>query len=237
MANIDKKLRGIVRIAEKLKNIVTIIEQVSKLYDLGRNLRNDIGTINRALENIPSTAVGTDSFPTELEWIDFDTDVQSFTTPGGFLPGQVAGEALDFQRASKRLSARGRRYLNIAIQIEMQRDLAKQQSNRLRALKTRLTQNDLSNHDAKTTDLFEIGNIIKMKENQVRSQLIQTFVSMDAALQYYYLQKPTLVTSYDTMAIQVAAVRQMQSSVSVVWKTFPPVLWTCQSQSTSLFLM
>lgn len=67
LANIDKKLRGIVRIAEKLKNIVTIIEQVSKLYDLGRNLRNDIGTINRALENIPSTAVGTDSFPTELE--------------------------------------------------------------------------------------------------------------------------------------------------------------------------
>ena len=230
LANIDKKLTGIVRIAEKLKNVVTIIEQVSKLYDLGRNLRNDIGTINRALENIPSTAVGTDSFPTELEWIDFDTDVQSFTTPGGFLPGQVAGEALDFQRAAKRLSARGRRYVNIAaniaerkykqIQIEMQRDLAKRQSNRLRALKTRLTQNDLSNHDAKTTDLFEIGNIIKMKENQVRSQLIQTFVSMDAALQYYYLQKPTLVTSYDTMAIQVAAVRQMQSSISAL-ENFP----------------
>ena len=164
MANIEKKLTGIVRIAEKLKNVVTIIEQVSKRYDLGRNLRNDIGTINRALENIPSTAVGTDSFPTELEWIDFDTDVLSFTTPGGFLPGQVAGEALDFQRAAKRLSARGRRYVNIAantaerkykqLQIEMQRDLAKRQSNRLRALKTRLTQNDLSNHDAKTTDLF-----------------------------------------------------------------------------------
>ena len=59
-----------------------------------------------------------------------------------------------------------------------------------------------------------------MKENQVRSQLIQTFVSMDAALQYYCLQKPTLVTSYDTMAIQVAAVRQMQSSVSAL-ENFP----------------
>ena len=107
LATIDKKLTGIVRIAEKLKNVVTIIEQVSKLYDLGRDLRNDIGTVNRALENIPSATIGKDSFPTELEWADFDTDVQSYTTPGGFLPGQVAGEALDFQRAAKRLSARG----------------------------------------------------------------------------------------------------------------------------------
>ena len=230
LATIDKKLTGIVRIAEKLKNVVTIIEQVSKLYDLGRNLRNDIGTINRALENIPSTTIGTDSFPTELEWVDFDTDVQSYTTPGGFLPGQVAGEALDFQRAAKRLSARGKRYVNIAaniaerkykqIQIEMQRDLAKRQSSRLRTLKTRLTQKELSDNDAKTTDLFEIGNIIKMKENQVRSQLVQTFTAMDAALQYFYLQKPTLVKSYDTMAIQVAAARQVQSSISAL-ENFP----------------
>ena len=230
LANIDEKLTGIVRVAEKLKNVVTIIEQVSKLYDLGRNLRNDIGTVNRALENIPSATIGKDSFPTELDWIDFDTDVQSYTTPGGFLPGQVAGEALDFQRAAKRLSARGKRYVNIAanvaerkykqIQIEMQRDLANRQSSRLRTLKTRLTQQELSDNDAKSTDLFEIGNIIKMKENQVRSQLAQTFVAMDAALQYYYLQKPTLVTSYDTMAIQVAAVRQVQSSISAL-ESFP----------------
>lgn len=84
LATIDKKLTGIVRIAEKLKNVVTIIEQVSTLYDLGRDLRNDIGTVNRALENIPSATIGQDSFPTELEWVDFDTDVQSYTTPGGF---------------------------------------------------------------------------------------------------------------------------------------------------------
>ena len=230
LANIDKKLTGIVRIAKKLKNVVTIIEQVSKLYALGRNLRNDIGTINRALQNIPSTEIGTDSFPTELEWIDFETDVDSFTTPGDFLPEQVAGEAFNFQGAAKRLSARGRRYVDIAaniaerkykqIQIEMQRDLAKRQGNRLRALKTRLTQNDLSNKDAKTIDLFEIGNIIKMKENLVRLQLIQTFVTMDAALQYYYLQKPTTVSRYDTVAIQEAAYHQMQSSISAL-ATFP----------------
>lgn len=226
LATIDEKLKGIVRIAEKVKNVVTIIEQVSKLYDLGRDLRNDIGTVNRALENIPSATIGQDSFPTELEWVDFDTDVQSFTTPGGFLPGQVAGEALDFQRAAKRLSVRGKRYVNIAaniaerkykqIQIEMQRDLAKRQSNRLRKLKATLTQTELSDNAARTTDLFEIGNIIKMKENQVRSQLVQTFVSMDAALQYYYLQKPTLVTTYDTMAIQAAAARQLKSSISAL---------------------
>lgn len=230
LATIDKKLTGIIRIAEKLKNVVTIIEQVSKLYDLGRDLRNDIGTVNRALENIPSATIGQDSFPTELEWVDFETDVQSYTTPGGFLPGQVAGEALDFQRAAKRLSARGKRYVNIAaniaerkykqIQIEMQRDLSKKQSNRLRTLKTTLTQTVLSDNDAKTTDLFEIGNIIKMKENQVRSQLVQTFVAMDAALQYYYLQEPTLVTTYDTMAIQVAAARQVKSSISAL-ENFP----------------
>ena len=176
LATIDKKLTGIVRIAVKLKNVVTIIEQVGKLYDHGRDLRNDVGTVNRALENIPSARIGQDSFPTELEWGDFDTDVQSYTSPGGFLPGQVAGEALDFQRAAKRLSARGKGYVNIVaniaerkykqIQIEMQRDLAKKQSNRLRTLKATLTQTELSDNDARTTDLFEIGNIIKMRENK-----------------------------------------------------------------------
>ena len=226
LATIDKKLTGIVRIAVKLKNVVTIIEQVGKLYDHGRDLRNDVGTVNRALENIPSARIGQDSFPTELEWGDFDTDVQSYTSPGGFLPGQVAGEALDFQRAAKRLSARGKRYVNIVaniaerkykqIQIEMQRDLAKKQSNRLRTLKATLTQTELSDNDARTTDLFEIGNIIKMRENQVRSQLVQTFVFMDAALQYYYLQKPTIVTTYDTMAIQAAAARQLKASISAL---------------------
>lgn len=226
LATVDKELKGIVRIAEKLKNVVTIIEQVSKLYDLGRDLRNDIGTVNRALENIPSATIGQDSFPTELEWSDFDANVHSYTTPGMFLPDQVAGEALDFQHAAKRLSARGKRYVNIAaniaerkykqIQIEMQRDLAKRQSNRLRTLKATLTQTELSDNDARTTDLFEIGNIIKMKENQVRAQLVQTFVFMDAALQYYYLQKPTLVTTYDTMAIQAAAARQLESSISAL---------------------
>ena len=226
LANIDKKLTGIVRVAEKIKNVVTIIEQVSKLYDLGINMRNDIGTINRALDNIPSPEINQDSFPTELEWNDFDTDVTAYTSTSGFLPGQVAGEALDFQRAAKRLSSRGREYVttaaNIAnikykqIQIEMQRDLAKRQSGRLRTLKATLTQTDLSENDAKTTDLFEIGNIIKMKGNQVRSQLVQTFVVMDAALQYQYFQEPTVITNYDTMAIRQAAATQIQSSISAL---------------------
>ena len=230
LANIDKKLTGIIRIAEKLKNVVQIIEQVNKLYALGRNMRNDIGTVNRALGNIPSSSISKDSFPSMQDWEDFENDVVSYTSTSGFLPEQVAGEALDFQREAKRLSSRGKRYVNIAanvaerkykqIQIEMQRDLAKRQSTRLRKLKTTLTQTDLSDNDAKTTDLFEIGNIIKMKENQVRSQLIQTFVTMDAALQYHYLQNPTLVTSYDTMAIQAAAIRQVQSSILAL-ENFP----------------
>ncbi|XP_022796949.1 uncharacterized protein LOC111335331 [Stylophora pistillata] len=230
LANIDKKLTGIVRIAEKIKNIVQIIEQVNKLYALGRDLRNDIGTVNRALDNIPSVSISKDSFPTMQDWEDFENDVVSFTSTSGFLPEQVAGEALDFQREAKRLSSRGKSYVNIAaniaerkykqIQIEMQRDLAKRQSARLRTLKTILKQTDLSDNDAKTTDLFEIGNIIKMKENLVRSQLIQTFVTMDAALVYQYLQNPTLVTSYDTMAIQAAAIRHVQSSILAL-ESFP----------------
>ena len=230
LGNIDEKLRGVVRIAGKLKNLVTIIEQVKNLYNLGMNMRNDIKTINRALENLPNPKIDEDNFPTELEWDDFDTDVHSYTTPGSFLPVQVAREALDFQRASKRLSSRGRKYVNIAanvanmkykqIQLEMQRDLARRQGVRLRKLKTKLTQTDLTDHEARTTDLFEFGNIIKMKENQVRLQLVQTFCLMDAALQYYYLLKPTPLKRYDTMAIQQAAVAQIQSSIAAL-QNFP----------------
>lgn len=228
LANIDKELTGIVRVAEKIKNMVAIIDQISKLYDLGRDMRNDIKKVNRVLENLPKPEINEDSFPTSLEWDDFDTDVSSYSS---YLPPQVSAEALDFQRAAKRLSARGRQYVtiegNIAniqykqIQIEIQRDLANRQSNRLRSLEATLTQSELSAQEAKTTDLFEIGNIIKMEENQVRSKLVQTLAIMDAALQYHYFQQPTLISRFDIMAIHDAAVRQMRSSISAL-ESFSP---------------
>ena len=98
--------------------------------------------------------------------------------------------------------------------------MLRRQGVRLRRLKKKLTQTNLSDHEARTTDLFEVGNIIKMKENQVRLQLVQTFGLMDAALQYYYLLKPTPVKRYDTMAIQQGAVAHIQSSIAAL-QNFP----------------
>ncbi|XP_028407485.1 uncharacterized protein LOC114530095 [Dendronephthya gigantea] len=147
-----------------------------------------------------------------------------------YLPDQVHREALDFQRVAKRLSARGRKYLSIAaniaamkykqINLEMQRDLAKRQSDRLRTLKTTVIQKDITDNAANTTDLFEIGTIIKMRENQVRTHLVQSFGFMDAALQYYYFQKPTVIKRYDTLSIQRAAAKQVQSSITIL-ERFP----------------
>ena len=229
LANLPESATSIAKVAQKVTFVTQVINQVSEIYDQGMNLRNDIENFNRAMEFLSRQTVDTSDFPTELEWDDFDSEVFSYAHVGA-LPSQVAPEVLDFQTAAKKLSARGRAYLNLAKKVqalkyevivnELQRGIAERQTSRLSAFKNTLSTSQLSDYEANNTNLFELGNIFTMKANEVRTSLAQTYLTMDAALQYYYLQDPTPITGYDTLTIQEAAVQQVAGSISAL-ENFP----------------
>ena len=218
---------NIERVAKKVEYVVEVIKLISGLYEQGRNIRNDIGTFNRAATFLDRdfTSISESDFPSELEWMDFDTDIESFTHPS-ILPGQVSGEASDFRSATKKLSARGRAYLNLqknlqslkydVIVNELQKGVVERHAVRLNELESTLLQSSLTDYEANTTDLFEVGNIVMMRANEVRTNLAQTFVTMDAALQYEYLQPPTPLESYNTLNIQEAVLNQVSRSVTAL---------------------
>ena len=157
-----------------------------------------------------------------MPWMDFDTDIESFTHPS-ILPGQVSGEASDSRSAAKKLSARGRAYLNLkknlqslkydVIVNELQKGVVERHVNELEST---LSQSSLTDYEANTTDLFEVRNIVMMRANEIRTNLAQTFITMDAALQYEYLQPPTPLESYNTLSIQEAALNQVSRSVTAL---------------------
>ena len=217
LANLPESATSIAKVAQKVTFVTQVINQVSDLYDQGINLRNDIENFNRAMEFLSRQTVDTSDFPTELEWDDFDSEVFSYAHVG-VLPSQVAPEALDFQTAAKKLSARGRAYLNLAKKVqalkyevivnELQRGIAERQTSRLSAFKNTLSTSQLSDYEANNTNLFELGNIFTMKANEVRTSLAQTYLTMDAALQYYYVQDPTPITGY-TLTIQDSGVSRI----------------------------
>ena len=221
---------NIARVAAKIQYVVEIIKQISALYDQGRNIRTDANNFNRATEFLDRTVFSPSDYPNELEWSDFDSEVLSMALGLPTSSAQVTAKALDFRTAANKLSARGRAYLNLQKKVqalksekilnELQRDVVDRHVSRLTELQSSLSQSALSDTEANNTDLFELGNILMMRANEIRTKLAQTFVTMDAALQYYYLQDPTPITSYDILTIQEAAVHQISNSIAAL-SSFP----------------
>ena len=221
---------NIARVAAKIEYVVEIIKQISALYDQGRNIRTDANNFNRATEFLDRTVFSPSDYPNELEWSDFDSEVLSMSLGLPTSSAQVTAKALDFRTAANKLSARGKAYLNLQKKVqalksekilnELQRDVVDRQVSRLTELQSSLSQSALSDTEANNTDLFELGNILMMRANEIRTKLAQTFVTMDAALQYYYLQDPTPITSYDILTIQEAAVQQISNSIAAL-SSFP----------------
>ena len=221
---------NIARVAAKIEYVVEVIKQISALYEQGRNIRTDANNFNRATEFLDRTVFSPSDYPNELEWSDFDSDILSMTLGLPTSAAQVTAKALDFRTAANKLSARGRAYLNLQKKVqalksekilnELQRDVVDRHVSRLTELQSSLSQSALSDSEANNTDLFELGNILMMRANVIRTKLAQTFVTMDAALQYYYLQDPTPITGYDILTIQEAAVHQISNSIAAL-SAFP----------------
>ena len=228
IANIKKNIEGIARVAKKISYVATISKQIETLFKSIQPLTDNSRKVNGNLINLPNLSQYTEYFPTGLDWEDFDAEIAEYTTPGYL--GCCGHTAAVFKNIASKLSSRGRAYLEsqktiTSLQYDivvnrMHSEVANKQSNRLIQLKLTLQQNSLTDYQANTTDLYEIGNILQSEANRVRMQLAHAYLTMDAALQYDTLQSPTPLSGYNTLSIQSAASEEISKSIEAL-ESFP----------------
>ena len=223
ITKIPEEFEGIKRVSKKVGYVSSLTAEVTKIYDLGKNIYNEAYFINNGLENIPDMSEFTKYFPSDLDWSDFDADVLTLTTT---YTRCCVPQGAEYRNQATKLSARGRLFLksqekvtSLQYQIvlnNMKFFVLGQQMERLKKLEDTMNQEELDDYQANTTDLYEFGNILQTQVNEVRMKLAQTYVTMDAALQYYYLKPPTPLTGYDTHTIQNQAVNQMADAIAAL---------------------
>jgi hypothetical protein len=228
IATIPSEIQNIARVVEKVSYVTALAEDINTMYNAINDIDNIASGTNDDLSDLPDMSHYSDSFPTLLDWDDFDADVALYTDSATL--GCCGGSAAEFKNKATKLSSRGRAYLESvrkisALQYEimvnkMNADVAQQQKDRLDELSTSLSQQNLTDYQANTTDLFELGNILQAKANDVRMQLARTYLTMDAALQHYYLKPPTPLPGYDTAEIQSAASQQIADAI-FAFEDFP----------------
>ncbi|MFA6372797.1 MAG: MAC/perforin domain-containing protein [Methanothrix sp.] len=217
-------LKGIEKIMRQIDSAVKIIDGISKIYGAvdittqtaiaAANGLSDV-TLSKALNELSA-----------LDWTEFDAQVYANLAP---LTGKVP-YANTYLKEAKILSARGRAWLDAASQVsklqyeimlnKWQKDISQRESKRLDSLNGIISQRDFTPQDAEQIDLFELGSIYQSHEERVILKLVKTLALQDAALQYYYLQSPSQITSYDILSLKDMMANQAEESVRVM-ESFP----------------
>lgn len=229
--NLDKMKKIMIKIDFALK----LIDSISKLYTAIDGTVQTIVAASNALSNLPKDM----EFPSALDWNEFDSEILAAISP---ITGKVP-YANTYLKETKILSARGRAYIDAASQkskIEYdlvlnswQKEISEKQSKRLDALSDTLHLKDFRPADAEKIDLFELGSIYQSHSERVILKLVNTLELVDAALQYYYLQAPTAIMSYDAPSLKEVVATQAQKSIDAL-NLFPskpvdlkePLIWT-----------
>ena len=225
VAKIPSEIVGIKRVAEKVSYFVKIAEQLAAMYDLGKDLATAIAQINNELLNTPDM---TKYLPSQMDWNDFDTDVATYTSPSYL--GCCSRQGAKYKNAAGKLSTRGKAYLDTLskvssleyeiVLINMKEMVMERQTERLKKLMETMNQESLDEYQTNTTDLYELGNILQTQANSVKIELARVYLTMDAALQYYYLKPPTPLNGYNTLEIKKAAATQASDAIDALNK-FP----------------
>lgn len=216
------ELEGIERLMKKIDAAMKLIDGISKLYSaVDLTVQTAIAASN-ALSKLPDET----DFPSALEWTEFDAEVYAAVGP---ITSKVP-YANTYLKEAKILSARGRAYIDAASQVsrlqyEMmlngwQKEVSKRQSERLKDLGNILSQPDLTALDAERIDLFELGSIYQSHAQRLILKLVKTLALQDSALQYYYLQPPSPIRSYDLPSLKEVVVSQAENSISAL-ESFP----------------
>ena len=218
IANIQRNVQGIERVAEKVDYFMVLTEQISNIYNLGQDAA---GVINSELAKLSDMSAYSSYFPNALDWSDFDADVEMFTSEGYLTCCKTTGA--DYRYIANKLSSRGKAFLDSQSKVsslqyeitinKMMASVSEKQKLRLEELAGKFSQEELDDYQTNSTDLFEIGDILQSRANDVRMKLTQTYLTMDAALQYYYMKPPTVLNGYNTLEIQATAAQQIVDSI------------------------
>ena len=228
MATISVEIQGIARVAKKVSYVIKLAEQLETLYDSIRTLDVTMGSVNDQLDRLSDMSDYQDTFPTYMDWNDFEIDIEYVTSFGYIMCCGMA--AAKYKDVAMKLSTRGKTLLN-SLQVitdlqydiitnQLYSDVAAQQMDRLQQLAETLNLDHLTDYQANTTNLFELGNILQTKANNIRMQLARTYLTMDSALQYDKLKPPTPLSGYDTSSIQSQASNQMSDAL-YTYASFP----------------
>ena len=219
VGNTKEEVKGIARVAEKVKKVTDMTAKLTLMY--GKPFYWALNHINTDLLSLSDMSSFSDNFPTSLDWSDFDADILHITSDGYL--HCCATKAAEYKNAAQKLSARGKAYLDSqkavsALQYDiitnqMHSDIAQKQTDRLDELAGTMDQDHLTDVQANTTNLYELGNILQNKANTVRMELAKAYGTMDAALQFDYLKPPTPLKGYDTMSIQESAAKQITDAI------------------------
>ena len=228
ITHINDDIKGIARVVKKVSYVVSLTEELEKLYDSIKFLSSAVGSINEDLVRLGDLSEFRETFPTYLDWQDFEIDIE-YVTSDGYL-GCCAGKAREYENVAMKLSARGKAFLNSMEAIsamqydiivdEMHNNATKKQIERLKELAASLDVDELTDYQANITNLLELGNILQTKANTVRMELAKTYITMDAALQYDTLKPPTPLGDYNTLSIQTASSKQMADAIYAL-ESFP----------------
>ncbi|OPY71194.1 MAG: hypothetical protein A4E63_01633 [Syntrophorhabdus sp. PtaU1.Bin050] len=97
---------------------------------------------------------------------------------------------------------------------QRQKDLIDEQSKELSDLETNLNPARISELDKSKIDLTGLTGKLSMVRSQMLSVLSRAFTCQDQALQYTYLQPPTVIPSFDILGIKSALVTQKSNTIA-----------------------
>ena len=206
---------------EKMKFAFAILDSIGSLYKAATEAGFKYSAAASGMSQLPDGNIDTSKFPTSLDWDDFDAEVLHAVLK---LPDGVKREAQDYRLAATKLSKRARAYLSTANQISKlrydivkrnyEKDIAQNNANRLSDLSHQMNLVKVNKALPSTVDLFQYANTLTTSANTVRLQLLDTFIQMDAALQFEYSADPVLLRSFDLLSIKTALVTHEQNAIA-----------------------
>eukprot|EP00118_Oscarella_pearsei_P029125 m.3730 g.3730 ORF g.3730 m.3730 type:complete len:1734 (+) comp9731_c0_seq2:710-5911(+) len=208
-----------------------VLEGLEEMMNaLSADVPADIDSMNGVWGVLDNFTSSTDEFPSVYDWTDYDIEVIALL---GIIPGEVdKGARHDFETSAKQLSNRGKQYLDLAndvsnlqyeyMKLEYQKKVSEENIRRFEQLETQLDYGELPNTEKEyPLDLLSFGNQLMQRSNNIRMQLVDLFVTMDAAIRYYSLQPYTSLPNYDLLSI-VSAMSEQKTKEINAFEHFNP---------------
>lgn len=197
-----------------VQRIQKLIKVVNATYKVYTDLQNGIDKIKKAQDAFNDI---TTVLTANVKWDEMSLLMNQVLSTG------PKGEPVDTAKAQlvtdfKILVLRGKALTSasssrqqLAREIynqQRQQGLIDAQIKELSALNTNLKPKAIPDLDRNSIDLIGLTGSLNMVRSQMLGLLANAFLYKDYALQYAYLQKPTTITSFDTLGIKGALVTQ-----------------------------